>query len=1487
MPRGLLPVSTGVLPAPTSPGSHLSTQRSCRKKAAVSEQAVVASVSSPLSAASRSKKRREPPVLGVRSQDSEVEEEPLSQRKAPDSKKRRNSTARILSLSSGGTDCHTLNGGSEEAREGVPSFSLPPSLSETLIKRSDGVSQGRGEGRLAVGGPSSPSKSDSPESDTERAETPPPRRVTRQMMKEDLEAQQKAAGSRGATGEVKCERGRAEQGRGGRKSGCIEQRDTQREAEERRELHALKGSTSLERVREHRRRTGDALGEEEVEMTSPAKRPEDGQRRAPEEASQEGLDGVSDLDSEAEEDLKLQDLDGQIEKFEAALSLLRPTVGDYAGEREESVQAIGCHIDKLLARKRGGMIYLCGASGTGKTCTALHVLDQKLKEAKHRGKIHKELVTVSCAHREKDAQLFCEMLMRMLPSSSLPSERALYSDLKSALLKEGVGGLVTRFTNFTKRFEKLWLCLVDEVDFLTTTGKIRADVRDCPSRGSGGGAGGRGYGSTCGSASHKNALQQDILMALALAATHPQSKIVVVAISNSSELAQHFTGLPVPSLTFCPYTERQLTSLLLKRLEVLGGQQCFAAPAILVFARKAANTYGDFRMALSGFCRAIEDKLGSLHEERARALLAAASRSRSRASLCSTAAPPSRSMTGEAFPDSPLLPSDPDSTVASKSRKRGAQLPPADTGASPSKGKLDDAWTQLEAPGSPAALAQTKQKTSSALPMQHIALPSRKEEGEKEGCQQAPTPSFSALLNRSVLTGETPQHLQQTSPSTAASTSSLSPLTSSCHSPGRFSQTMEDARRKHLDFSWRSDEQDAGVEGGTCARTRRATQECMHATRKAARGGGDDGVATETARRSGSYTDANSPHVELGSPVSEACMEVARLSPLHAPAGESPLDADSQMEVDSLPCVACLSSAKGGEAQTMMGEEGEDKSSGAGSDPRADGLEVEQKDKKGRHRQSTRRRESVRGFPRVSSDVSSCRREDLQEPKLRRDSQVGSEAFLSASMSPSVRSFASVDPPLSASTTQPRSLGACPAATFFPSSPPSPLSLSSFSPSTTATPPLSPFFSATGRQVPRGSHSQGSGHRRRLGSQLSALKLLQAPQEPPGSVDPPQSRRPSSCSSGSSPSRSLGLREIQNLKSASSQGASLNHLLSASSRASHSPLSSREPSRSGDNRGVLRNASESGDTWRTGREGGAAEVKPGKTTHGGENGGRCGSRRSGEVGPNAAWEGRASVTQVIGVGEMNARAGAVFGNDQQNVVARIQGLPLMHQVYLLAACRSALKRVHEANAGGLSQPATGREERGTGRHSQENVSSQQREQLLGCGGSVDITFTDVEVQYRQLCQELQNGYLLSQHMATSCWRHALEAFEQMGLMRPKRPGVLGSGAASGLSGLSSPATGASLSSPLKGSMWGGSARGFGAFGPFGGGPRRSSGGLFVGMGGGGAGAGGAFKAKLTVEREQAWELQLSPALIEAAIKRLQPILMSSDLEEHFTRGLEA
>ncbi|CBZ52792.1 conserved hypothetical protein [Neospora caninum Liverpool] len=1445
MPRALQPVSAGILPAPASPVSHLSQRSGRSKKAAASEQTAVAS---PLQSSGRSKKRREPSALEVRSQDSEVEEEKTPQRKAPDARKRRNST-RLQSVATRCGDGQTRSSASEEDNASAASRPLPSSLS-SLTKRTSGGTRGaeRDDSNLQSG-QSAPActQGESQPSDSEAAESPP-RRVTRQT-KEDSSYQK--AGWRRSMGEGP-EAARAEPGgRGGRSVG-------DEQAEARRETRAP--SDELARLaggRANRQSKGGNVGEEEVEMTSPRKRREEGQSSEPEEAAQEGW-GKSVLEIETEEDVELKDLEDQIEKFESALTLLRPTVGDYAGEREESVQAISSHIDKLLARKRGGMVYLCGASGTGKTCTALHVLDQKLKEAKHRSKIHKELVTVSCAHREKDAQLFCEMLVRMLPPSNLPSERALYSDLKAALMKEGIGGLVTRFTNFTKKSDKLWLCLVDEVDFLTTTGKIRADVRDSAGRASGGGAGVRGHGGGSGAASQRSALQQDILMALALAATHPHSKIVVVAISNSSELAQHFAGLPVPSLTFCPYTERQLTSLLLKRqvtLEVLGGQKCFAAPAILVFARKAANTYGDFRMALSGFCRAIEDKLGSLHDERARALLAAAARSRSRSSLCSTAAPPSRSMTGEASVDSADFASVQDSSLSSKSRRPAGKSSPAEEevapsapasasppgvarsksppkeGKDPREDESETVRTDLGPCAAPAAVLRAKRRASSAFLRQTIALPSRKEEGEP-GFQQTPTPSFSGVLSQSVLTGETPQHLQQTSPSTAASTSSFpSPLTSgsSCHSPGTWQQTAGGRKNPEALRKAAREGQDA-INGDVSAR-----------------GDGDTRRDTEGSGRN-TYTEVNSPHSWLGSPLLHASSD-----------GESSHGAH-------------FSLARRAEAEKRQEEGDSVREEGATED-------AEEKERV-RHRQSCggRRRESVRESQMVSADVSPCGSPHAEEPKLSQlsESRVRSQSRFLPSLSPSVRHFRSGgEAHLAPSAAQPLSLGSCPAS-FFSPSPPSPLSLSSFS-STASTPPPSPF-------------PGGSGQRRRTGSQLSALKLLQL-QEPAGNGEP--TRRPSS-SSGYSPSRSLGLRDIQNLKNGAPKPPSL-HLIAAS-RGSHSSLSSRDPSRSGEGRCALRSTSDSGESSRPGRDGGA-EGKLGTALAGEGENDRCGSL-SGDA-PHSK-KGRASVSQVIGVGEMNARAGAVFGNDQQNVVARIQGLPLMHQVYLLAACRSALKRVHEAQSGGQSGgtlPAGTRDcERGTeggfrggGRHSQqENVSTQQKEQLLGCGGSVDITFTDVEVQYRQLCEELQNGYLLSQHMATSCWRHALEAFEQMGLMRPKRPGVLGSTAANGFAGLSGAVGGgSSLSSPLKGRLWGGPGSARGGFGPFGGGARRSSSGLFVGMGGGAAGAGGGFKTKLAAEREQAWELQLSPALIEAAIKRLQPILMSSDLEEHFTRGLEA
>lgn len=74
------------------------------------------------------------------------------------------------------------------------------------------------------------------------------------------------------------------------------------------------------------------------------------------------------------------------------------------------------------------------------------------------------------------------------------------------------------------------LCLVDEVDFLTTAGKTRTDVL------TGGGRGFSGSGRTAGGRGQAPE-RQDVLMALALAAVHPQSRIIVVGTPGVSPVS--------------------------------------------------------------------------------------------------------------------------------------------------------------------------------------------------------------------------------------------------------------------------------------------------------------------------------------------------------------------------------------------------------------------------------------------------------------------------------------------------------------------------------------------------------------------------------------------------------------------------------------------------------------------------------------------------------------------------------------------------------------------------------------------------------------------------------------------------------------------------------------------------------------------------------------------------------------------------------------
>ncbi|PHJ20620.1 aaa domain protein [Cystoisospora suis] len=1376
-----------------------------------------------------------------------------------------------------------------------------------------------------------------------------------------------------------------------------------------------------------------AEGEREVEMTSPPK-----VRREADSETDDDLEG-SDSGVEANAPLELQSVETEIEKFETALTLLRPTLGDYAGEREDSVQAIEAHINKLLSRKKGGMIYLCGASGTGKTCTAMHVLQQKLRDPKHRGKVHKDLVNIKCAHREKDAQLFVEMLVRMLPPSCETSEKALHGELKSAIIRDGIAGLVTRFTRLTEKSDKLWLCLVDEVDFLTTAGKTRTDVL------TGGGRNLCGGGRTAGGHGHA-AQRQDVLMALALAAVHPQSKIIVVAISNSSELAQHFAGLPIPSLTFCPYTEKQLTSLLLKRLEALGGQQCFAAPAILLFARKAANTYGDFRLALSGFCRAIEDKLNALHEERTAALLSGvSSRPRPGISSCSTAVPLSRSTTAESSSSfepshashltssyrsrsgsssfdrsfSPLSPSTLQRATYSKGwaetapqASRGSSPTPDDKGdimsvevafsssspvgehlrESPRLGKGvkrgQCAAVGDESPGnsvsctpcssredsgqegsaavlgfssSPAdgilALRSHGQKAPTGILPGQACLPelySESQDGQSRKTNAyAGSPAEGDLNVKSTHTSDNNKptqacHLQSlpddmtcqqhATPSTVASSLTSSPLAST-HGHGGTSKTLtqgsavscrkkppelsqkcvlgedlhsalrrklesaEPLSRAEMSFSEvdARDEVCSASFFGKVTATSPVTAAGLAGHYGGVAGYGDTPHARDLPDTPGSIgvltlpSAANTPHNALGSPLAAFTPPAVVSSPL----ANSPSMESHGAELPHLHSVSDSFSAEAKETEEAATSDMERQADienlergrlTVGTEPRAEIYRVDQGGDEVfpsdvltvRHcSQSADRATSERGSSQGESLIFVSQREALAahstaSSPARRIMRNGERNCLLRSTSVPSSDFGGA-------------ASSCTAASFLCSSP-----------------PATPFPSAGG--AASGHRNRSLAHRPHAPRQphLSALKLLQFQKEqtPFSEKSTSHCRLSSSSSNCSSSRRSVELRDVRNF-SPGPGTTPLNHFfLSAGGRANREvAVVSAGPQDVGGTQGHCRATSASivgGDERRR-------EADGGSNAHGQNPATLARKARSSVRGATGGTSVQRGVTEeVIGVGALNARAGTVFGNEQQSVVARIQGLPLMHQVYLLAACRSAMKRVHESPP---KKEAAGRgkeearqlvERRASGARGshQENVALQ-HQHLAGCVGSVDITFEDVEVgkspsrspspfhfalvQYRQLCQELQNGHFLNENMATSCWRHALEAFEQMGLMRPKH--IMGCGLEKRTS-----SSGCS-SSLLKGPWSAGSvARGaYDSFPPFGGGRRSSAGSLWTSgsSSGGGRWSAGSFRAQRAAEKEQAWELQLSPPLIEAAIKRLQPILMSSDLEEHFTRGLEA
>ncbi|KAL8442306.1 hypothetical protein Emag_006516 [Eimeria magna] len=977
------------------------------------------------------------------------------------------------------------------------------------------------------------------------------------------------------------------------------------------------------------------------------------------------------------------------ELYRLALQALRPSASGYCGGREDCEREVHSFIKKHVEAQRGGLLYFCGASGVGKTCVARHALNEALGDPQVAEACRPQVVSLSCAHREKDIQLLGELLCRLLnkPTEDKTIRRqaresrmklvVVKLDLRDRLQSHGIVGAANS------------LCLVDEVDFLVTRGQIRVDM-GCPS------------GSNSRSSTQQQQQQHDALLALALAATHPQSRILVVAISNSTELANHLSGLHIRTVIVAPYTEKEILQIINSRLaaakqqllesrrvargraETGAPQEVWAAPplsadslpplfapaALLLFARKAANANGDIRMALSGLCRAVEEKLTELQE--ARDAVQALEEAQNVASLPVSPLPNSASF-------EPSRPREKRRQAGLEAQSGGVV---ASAGRGPSEGpppqQAADSGTSASAPAVQAAEAAGQFLYSSPPP------PSTK----------APRYDEQSRCVSSALRKKPP--LLSALESELACTEGSPPVLSLSHSlEGSSGRTSPD-------------------------------------------GSGFPPEKPEASAQTPQSLCSTAPSPAAASAAAAAAVAAAAVSP---------------------PTPAALAKQELCLSQHTVDEES----------------------------------------PLCSSAPLSCSKEEAPaEALVSRQGPLAGEPFSEAPLNTGVR--APNASPASAPLGEEQQLLPC-------------CSLES----------------------------------------LPAELLLQ---HWPHTEAASRSRRDSKCSSsGVSSSQSLrrglvGLRGARSLSGGASR------------------------------RGGLESGS-GGPSTTSAALGGAAGGGP-----------STGSRRSVcSVGEETACATSAGAglavnrlsrraSESIGVGAMSTKASAVYGHDQQQIVSRIQGLPLMQRVYLLAACRSAQKKLlNRAAAATAATAATTVARPGERRRasaatlSQGSRSSQTENDNPASGpldaGGVHISLEEVELQYKLLAEELPHGYLLNGKMGSSCWRHAVESFEQMGLM------VAAAAGSGGAPGLGAPNSSGLLLQGSAGSRL--PRRGRPSLGALGLGGRRSAGGNL----------GASSFCSASHAKSQAWQLQLSPALVEAAIKRLQPQLMGSDIEGHFSRGLEA
>lgn len=312
-----------------------------------------------------------------------------------------------------------------------------------------------------------------------------------------------------------------------------------------------------------------------------------------------------DTPSDANEAVTPNGYEKQLELQKRVIELLRLSENKYVCGRSKEANDLETFIHSSVRKNRGGSVFVFGLSGTGKTTTVNHVLDNLDTKGLACSIIR---MTASCVTTV--SRFINQIYARINGLKDDPTKRAKKSDLASFTVKyyrQNVAVLKQIFESP----KKYTILLVDEVDYL----RGRYFLKD----------------------SHVS--NNWVLQAMFEAANSPESKVLVIAISNHLELATMITEKMCQIILFRPYDEKQLMEIIKGKLNELGESYTSVIndTAILLLVRRIANTSGDLRTCLDAFTRAISQSMFNLEDKLA--------------SICSMSTTDSLSTTAESTPE--------------------------------------------------------------------------------------------------------------------------------------------------------------------------------------------------------------------------------------------------------------------------------------------------------------------------------------------------------------------------------------------------------------------------------------------------------------------------------------------------------------------------------------------------------------------------------------------------------------------------------------------------------------------------------------------------------------------------------------------------------------------------------------------------------------------------------------------------------------------